>query len=571
MIMIFFHRMILNDTRRLLVGTLVMILLVSTYSTSAYAASDYCSTAAINLNKLSAAGELQYKIQCEGLDVESAGFVSGDGFVSPESIQSVGPNTKITADPAGPSGIPNTQSEVSLDSCGNSVVVGYNDAQGFFATSSFSGYSYSLDNGLTWTDAGVLPTPPGGFSFGDPSVKADSNCDFYYATLTSVGGDSGIGVAKSTNGGVTFGAPVIVASTLTNFLDKELIAVGPNPAGGQDIIHISYTEFTISGAAAIVYARSLDGGVTWQDFNTLNPGGSSQGSIPVADPSTGDVYVFYQDFAAGTIKVFKNTNGGAPGFWQGGVDVSPLNFAGTFNAFCGRPVWNGDHRINQFPTAGVNPVNGDVYVAWNNGAFNGDPTTDIVFFRSTDGGTTWLGPISPHPALATTDQFEPWMDVAPDGEIKMIWYDRRDDPSSNLDTDVFASSSNDGGQTWQPNVKVTTTPFTMGVLTPYQDPLIVPCYFVGEYIGIDVPNISFAHAAWGDGRILTTDGIPQPDVFYSKLIQKVNEVVGGEFLPVDSTALVLAGIQTSSVWILSIFGLVAGVTFATLFFKVKRI
>jgi len=47
-------------------------------------------------------------------------------------------------------------------------------------------------------------------------------------------------------------------------------------------------------------------------------------------------------------------------------------------------------------------------------------------------------------------------------------------------------------------------------------------------------------------------------------------VVGGELLSIDSTALVLAGIQTSSVWILSVLAGIGSVAFATLYIKTKR-
>ena len=507
---------------------------------SAYAESGICSTLENNLDKISHGGYLRYLIDCTDFEITAA---PSDELVAPQTIVALSPDTKINSDLPGIEGITsNTQSEVSIDSCGDSVVSGYNDSQQFATMLSFTGYSHSQDGGKTWTDAGVLPRGTG-TNFGDPSVKVDSDCNFYMASLhRTAAGDSAISVSKSVDGGITFGAPVVVTSSPSDFPDKELLGVGPNPAGGQDIIHLTLTRFT-GGAAQIEYWRSLDGGATWQDQFTFNPGGQSQGSIPVVDPVTGDVYVFYKDFITQTIKVVRNTNGGAPASWGSIVTVASVNNITNFNFSCGRFVWNGDYRFNQFPTGAVNPITRDIYVAWNDAPFPGT-TTDIVVHRSTDLGGTWAQVSSPHPSLTTTDQYIPWMDTTPSGEIKMIWYDRRNDVS-NLDTELFSSSSKDGGTTWQPNVLVSTAPFSPPPsLSPNPDPSVASCYFVGEYNQIDTPNDSFAHAAWGDARILTTGPAPQPqpDVFYAKLFQKGTPYVSmgtGNTTPQDGSVAIV--------------------------------
>ena len=47
-------------------------------------------------------------------------------------------------------------------------------------------------------------------------------------------------------------------------------------------------------------------------------------------------------------------------------------------------------------------------------------------------------------------------------------------------------------------------------------------------------------------------------------------VVGGDYLPIDVTALLVAGAQTNSVWILSALAVIGSVTFGALYFNVKR-
>jgi len=47
-------------------------------------------------------------------------------------------------------------------------------------------------------------------------------------------------------------------------------------------------------------------------------------------------------------------------------------------------------------------------------------------------------------------------------------------------------------------------------------------------------------------------------------------VVGGEFLLIDNTALLVAGLQSSAIWMLPALTGAAGTAFGILFFKVRR-
>jgi len=53
-------------------------------------------------------------------------------------------------------------------------------------------------------------------------------------------------------------------------------------------------------------------------------------------------------------------------------------------------------------------------------------------------------------------------------------------------------------------------------------------------------------------------------------IPSICAVVGGEFLSVDSTALVLAGLQSSAIWMLPVLAGVAGSAFSILYIKSRR-
>jgi len=46
--------------------------------------------------------------------------------------------------------------------------------------------------------------------------------------------------------------------------------------------------------------------------------------------------------------------------------------------------------------------------------------------------------------------------------------------------------------------------------------------------------------------------------------------VGGELLPIDSTALLVAGAQTNAVWIMSALAVIGSVAFGALYLKTRR-
>ncbi|MGI0088645.1 MAG: fibronectin type III domain-containing protein [Nitrosotalea sp.] len=495
----------------------------------------WCSLVHMNLGEISEGAFLAYLHFCikpakssnsnthtsyasQSPTITLASYASQSPTITLASYSSQSPTiTQINNDPTTPNGTKRTQSEESIAVSGQNIVVGYNDNQDP-NTSTYSGYSYSNDGGKTWTDGGGIIPNPGDFDANDPSVVTDSKGNFYFSMDIENATHTKIGVAKSTDGGKTFGNPVIIDSLNAStpvFFDKGYMGVGRNPANqSQDIIHITYTKFGKSSSET-VYQRSLDGGLTWQDPCTLNPGEDAVGAMPIVDSSGNTVYVFYEDFVKSKVVGWKNTNAGAGCLWTPVTDVGVIHPLITHNV-CGGvfAVWKGNQRETQIPVEAIGR-DGSLYVTWNDSPDGGN-TTEIVLYRSQDGGTTWTGPttFSPTPGR---DQFEPWIAVAPNGRVTMIFYDRVNDPN-NLLMDLYAASSNDNGSTWQSNQRITPSSFSWGTLSPPSDPYFFPCYFIGEYQGITFDANNVAHIVWADGRVLASDGTPKPNVFYTQLI-----------------------------------------------------
>jgi hypothetical protein len=152
-----------------------------------------------------------------------------------------------------------TQSESSIAARGHNIVVAFNDFGGF---DSVSGYAFSTDNGKTFAHQ-RLPSPPGGFDFGDPVVAFGPQGEVYYSNISlDAARRFFIGVAKSIDGAATFSPPVNASTTLANttdFQDKPWMTVDTRPGSPfLGNVYVSWTDFTNAGGVHCL--RALDRG-----------------------------------------------------------------------------------------------------------------------------------------------------------------------------------------------------------------------------------------------------------------------------------------------------------------------
>ncbi len=158
--------------------------------------------------------------------------------------------------------------------------------------------------------------------------------------------------------------------------------------------------------------------------------------------------------------------------------------------------------------AGV-PVEGRVYVSWHDGrnasnaepfSLTGAPTynfADVLVSSSADGGVTWTAPVrvNQDPTTNRVDHLFPALAVDREGQVGVLYYDRRNDPQ-NFIIDVFLATSNDGGQTWQ-EMRLNRRGFPSEVA---QDLLVDPAY-MGDYLGLSADASGSTGgfvASWGD-------------------------------------------------------------------------
>ena len=405
----------------------------------------------------------------------------------------------LVNDPAGDSGVSQTQSETSLarNELTGTLCAGYNDSFHRVQGQGVIGFSRSIDGGLSFTDQGALDPE----SDGDPSLvwrRADGH--FYYSTLA----DGGVGLWRSTDDCQTF-TPVGPVHQGTSD-DKEMMAVDnleSSPFFGR--LYVVWTDF---GAGGIRAAASGDGGETWSSPVRVSPPDTSvQGAWPVVAPD-GDLYVASTRFAMGRVSIdVARSPDGARSFHQLAppmVDqVRPEDPAAT--SACARSALNGRIRYAPFPQLAVGP-DGVLHVVYSydpDGAGAGD-TVDVFYRRSTDRGASWSGEVRLNDDQTLTDQFFPTLAVGASNVVSASWYDRRLD-RSNLLIDHYRRLSQDGGLTWGPNERVSD------VSTPvYLDPAMATCYH-SDY-DTHLQDAARALVQWSDDRNLHA-GHNDPDVF----------------------------------------------------------
>ena len=287
----------------------------------------------------------------------------------PMRASSVSANVRANDTALDPAG--STQSETTIAALGANMVAGWNDGKNFGVSPGGTGYAYSTNGGLSWTDGGVLPAPSAtAIHEGDPCVTNDNAGNFYFADLYTPDSDvtSAIGVCHGTfiAGVMVWGMPVMPASTIPDFLDKEWIAA--DKVGGN--VYLTYTRFLAAGGNRIDFQRSIDNGATWSvPLSLTSPVIESvQGSRVAVGPG-GEVQVIYfvYDKASGNnyMRARRSTDGGL----SFGPEITlPTGPSGIISGYGSGPA--GFNRAGGigFPSLAIDNTgganNGRVYATW---------------------------------------------------------------------------------------------------------------------------------------------------------------------------------------------------------------
>jgi hypothetical protein len=240
--------------------------------------------------------------------------------------------------------------------------------------------------------------------------------------------------SRSTDNGVTWTPPrELFASTAPSSNQNFDLAFGNDTWGVvwqfRGLLGASRSE------ELVMYARSVDDGASWTEPTLLSPPGVEAWFPAVATDGLGNWVVVWR--ADEDIMIVRSVDDGAS--W---TSARPLGATGTDIGFEIRPDVAADHT-------------GTMIAVW--AEYVDSFVFDVRHARSTDAGVTWSTPAffpgeshnNKYPSIAA-DGLGNWM---------AVW----DGFHADIDRDVHASHSRDGGQTWTVALPVNTNYATDGI------------------------------------------------------------------------------------------------------------
>ncbi len=260
-----------------------------------------------------------------------------------------------------------------------------------------------------------------------------------------------------------------------------------------------------SSLAAISVSRSIDGGRTFSDPVPAALSNLSLNELNMAILSDGTLVVSYHDYL--TNQHSPEADGGSyrllrPRLWM----IRSSDGGKTFSA----PFLVAEIRQRHIPKIAADThselFRDYLYAAWGDWGRTLDPTDEdfynpekgVYFTRSINRGILWSRPIRIDRATdPTTLRGTAAIAVGSNGAIGVAWLDRRSDPTNRCQ-DLYFTASLDGGETFLPEVKVSSeiscpeTPGNGAAGGRYPTG--------GEYFGLVQTGDGTFRAVWSDAR-----------------------------------------------------------------------
>lgn len=373
---------------------------------------------------------------------------------------------------------------------------------GFTPGVSVSGFYASQDGGLTWPCQGVVDlTAQGEYGFGDSGLAFDSRGNAYYSMLAHplAGPDDQIDVfvAKSSDGGCRY-----TSASKVNVdgqpADKPAIAVDTNPKSRfRDHIYVAWTESARGQPDRIVFARSVNGGLTWSPSVPLStpprgPSGVVAASVAVAPDGT--IYVGWLDERGlhATERLAVSRDGGRT------FPIRDAAIVALSRDLGGARPGASFRQQPGFPVLAV-AKDGSVYMSFGDDRAG---QTAVFVTRSRDGGRHWLRSVSAG-SVAGKSAFFSSLAVEPSGRVDVVFLALDERPAGTapgagvVHYDAYFTRSVTRGSTWTKPQRLSSTSSDPDGSTANN----LGAQFIGDYItAVADRRGGRLYAVWTDAR-----------------------------------------------------------------------
>lgn len=353
------------------------------------------------------------------------------------------------------------------------------------------GVGYSLDGGTTWVTRTLPASRCGGGNLSnnadyaratDPWVTFSPNGTAYQMSLAingailQPGSSSALLVFRSTDGGRNWSSPIpIIADGERFFNDKNSMTADPTDSR---FVYATWDRLTSDNRGPAMFARTTDGGVTWEPARVaFDPGINNQtiGAVisVLPDGTLVNFFATLRVVGASTLTemtVIRSTDKGVT--WSAPIKVADFRGIGTRDPETNQPI----RDAGTLPQLAVGPQ-GVLVATWQDARFSSGARDAVIAVRSTDGGLTWSAPAQVN-GVPIVQAFTPQVNVRADGTIGISYFDMRNNTTdaSTLLVDHWLATSRDG-TTWTDR-RVTAASFDLGTAP------VARGYFLGDYMGL---------------------------------------------------------------------------------------
>jgi hypothetical protein len=335
----------------------------------------------------------------------------------------------------------------------------------------------SVDNGKTWqTPRTMLETGSGQFDAQIAVDPADRHT-VYAAWLQA--GKRAVVLAKSVDSGATWNFTIAVRSE--GELDKPALAVR-----GQNV----YVAF--NHEEEVWVTASQDGGRSFTATRVnaeSRPGWSLLGAATV-DPA-GNAFLAWASYskaggARGAVNLYVAKSGDAGKTWSPTLlDVSAAA-PDCKDEDCGEAYLGAQVAL-------TSDADGTLYTLWSAGGSALGPQR-IYFSSSTNSGESWLPRSGVSAAGAGVEHAFPAIVAGNAGDVRIAWMDQRGSTSASQNWNTYYRSSSNGGATWGDETQISG--YVPGYSYINQEGFSFP---FGDYFGLAIDNHGDTHVVWGEG------------------------------------------------------------------------